>query len=208
MELRVPLCRLARAGDKRVRPATQASIAVSGNGTEWVVVGASPDLRQQIQQTPRLWPRAGLRDSPIAGVVLIGGDVDALAGLLVLRERQPFTVYAPRAIAGPAPGEPHLRCARSCDGAARGVGAAGADRLRRWAYADVAADAGKGSALPRGTGRDRAGTGAELCRTAGGERPPRDRRTGMRRDHAPACVSSFAGPMRCSSTARCSPTTR
>ena len=38
----------------------------------------------------------GLRDSPIAGVVLIGGDVDALAGLLVLRERQPFTVYAPR----------------------------------------------------------------------------------------------------------------
>jgi pyrroloquinoline quinone biosynthesis protein B len=79
-----------------VRPATQASVAVSGNGTEWIVVGASPDLRQQLVQTPALWPRAGLRDSPIAGVVLIGGDVDALAGLLVLRERQPFTVYAPR----------------------------------------------------------------------------------------------------------------
>ena len=60
------------------------------------MVGASPDLRQQLVQTPALWPRAGLRDSPIAGVVLIGGDVDALAGLLVLRERQPFTVYAPR----------------------------------------------------------------------------------------------------------------
>src|ERR1700733_16094049 len=90
------LCRLARAGDPRVRPATQASVAVSGNGTEWIVVGASPDLRQQLVQTPALWPRAGLRDSPIAGVVLIGGDVDALAGLLVLRERQPFTVYAPR----------------------------------------------------------------------------------------------------------------
>ena len=29
-------------------------------------------------------------------MVLIGGDVDALAGLLVLRERQAFTVYAPR----------------------------------------------------------------------------------------------------------------
>ncbi len=36
------------------------------------------------------------RDSPIAGVVLIGGDVDAIAGLLVLRERQNLTVYAPR----------------------------------------------------------------------------------------------------------------
>jgi pyrroloquinoline quinone biosynthesis protein B len=87
---------LARARDPGVRPATQASIAVSANEAEWIVVGASPDLRQQILQTPSLWPRAGSRDSPIAGVVLIGGDVDALAGLLVLRERQAFTVYAPR----------------------------------------------------------------------------------------------------------------
>jgi pyrroloquinoline quinone biosynthesis protein B len=91
-------CRLARAGDPRVRPATQASIAVSGNSTDWIVVGASPDLRQQILQTPRLWPTAGLRHSPITAVVLIGGDVDALAGLLTLRERQPFTVYAPPAL--------------------------------------------------------------------------------------------------------------
>src|SRR5207237_979728 len=85
-----------RAGDPRARPATQASVAVSGNETEWIIVGASPDLRQQIMQTPCLWPRAGGRDSPIAGVVLIGGDVDAIAGLLVLRERQTFVVYAPR----------------------------------------------------------------------------------------------------------------
>ena len=94
------LCALVRAGDPRVRPATQISIAVSGNQTDWVIVGASPDLRQQIMQTPKLWPRAGLRDSPIAGVVLLGGDVDALAGLLVLRERQPFTVYAPGPLLG------------------------------------------------------------------------------------------------------------
>ncbi|HXA26552.1 MAG TPA: pyrroloquinoline quinone biosynthesis protein PqqB [Acetobacteraceae bacterium] len=89
-------CALVRAGDLRARPSTQASVAVSGNGAEWVVVGASPDLRQQILQTPRLWPRTPGRDSPIAGVVLIGGDVDAIAGLLVLRERQKLTVYAPR----------------------------------------------------------------------------------------------------------------
>jgi pyrroloquinoline quinone biosynthesis protein B len=92
------LCRLVRNGDKRVRPATQASVAVSGNGKDWLIVGASPDLRQQLVQTPRLWPRTGARDSPIAGVVLIGGDVDAIAGLLVLRERQPLTVYAPGAL--------------------------------------------------------------------------------------------------------------
>jgi pyrroloquinoline quinone biosynthesis protein B len=89
-------CALVRAGDPRTRPATQASVAISGNGSEWFVVGASPDLRQQIQQTPALWPRVAGRDSPISGVVLIGGDVDAIAGLLVLRERQNLTVYAPR----------------------------------------------------------------------------------------------------------------
>ena len=91
-------CTLVRSGDPRVRPATQASVAVSGNGSDWIVVGASPDLRQQILQTPRLWPRTPGRDSPIVGVVLIGGDVDAIAGLLVLRERQPLTIYAPPAL--------------------------------------------------------------------------------------------------------------
>jgi pyrroloquinoline quinone biosynthesis protein B len=92
------LCRLARAGDPRARPATQASVAVTGNGTDWVIVGASPDLRQQVLQTPSLWPRTGLRDSPICGVVLLGGDVDAIAGLLALRERQRFTLCAPPAV--------------------------------------------------------------------------------------------------------------
>jgi pyrroloquinoline quinone biosynthesis protein B len=92
------LCCLARAGDLRARPATQASVAISGDDENWVVVGASPDLRQQILQTPRLWPRAGIRHSPIAGVILLGGDVDALAGLLTLRERQPFTVYGAPAL--------------------------------------------------------------------------------------------------------------
>jgi pyrroloquinoline quinone biosynthesis protein B len=49
----------------------------------------------QIEATPALHPREGLRSSPISGVVLTGGDVDALAGLLHLRERHRFTVYAP-----------------------------------------------------------------------------------------------------------------
>ena len=39
--------------------------------------------------------RAGLRSSPVTGVVLTGGDVDAIAGLLSLRERHCFTVYGP-----------------------------------------------------------------------------------------------------------------
>ena len=49
----------------------------------------------QIEAAQALHPREGLRSSPISGVVLTGGDVDALAGLLHLRERHRFTVYAP-----------------------------------------------------------------------------------------------------------------
>jgi pyrroloquinoline quinone biosynthesis protein B len=56
-------------------------------------LNASPDLRQQIEASPCLHPRSGLRSSPIAGVVLTGGDVDAIAGLLTLRERHAFTIY-------------------------------------------------------------------------------------------------------------------
>ena len=59
-----------------------------------MVLNASPDIRQQIEQTPVLQPQVGVRSSPIAAVVLTGGDVDAIAGLLTLRERQPFSVLA------------------------------------------------------------------------------------------------------------------
>lgn len=91
-------CRRARRGDPAARSRTQASVAVSHDGERWFLLNAAPDLRQQINETPALHPRAGLRDSPIAGVVLTGGDVDAIAGLLTLRERQPFTVHATQRI--------------------------------------------------------------------------------------------------------------
>ncbi len=91
-------CRRARAGDPAARPATQASIALSADGEHWYVVNAAPDLREQINRQPRLHPKHGLRSSPIAGVILTNGDVDAVAGLLHLRERTPFGVYGHRRI--------------------------------------------------------------------------------------------------------------
>ncbi|MFO1073229.1 MAG: pyrroloquinoline quinone biosynthesis protein PqqB [Geminicoccaceae bacterium] len=93
-------CRRARAGDPAAGPATQASIAVSADGQRWLLINASPDLRQQIEATPALHPREGLRSSPIAAVVLTNGDVDAVAGLLHLREGTPFTLYAHRRVLG------------------------------------------------------------------------------------------------------------
>ena len=87
-------CRRARNGDPAAKPATQASIAVSADGRRWVLVNAAPDLRQQIEATPPLHPQAALRSSPIAAIVLTNADVDAVAGLLHLREGTPFALYA------------------------------------------------------------------------------------------------------------------
>jgi pyrroloquinoline quinone biosynthesis protein B len=75
-------------------------VAVSGDGQQWFLLNAPPDLREQIGAMPALYPRTGLRSSPIAGVALSGGDVDAIAGLLTLRERHPFTIYATGRIQG------------------------------------------------------------------------------------------------------------
>lgn len=87
---------MAWDGDERVIPRTQSSIAVSADGKSWVIVNASPDIRQQIRATRELQPArsGGLRNSPVAAVVLTNGDIDHVAGLLSLRERQPFSVYA------------------------------------------------------------------------------------------------------------------
>src|SRR6202162_3092604 len=87
------VCRLAWDGDPRVKPRTQASLAVTtGSLQSFVLINASPDLRTQILATPSLQPY-GLRLSPIAAVVLTGAEVDQTAGLLTLRERGPFVLY-------------------------------------------------------------------------------------------------------------------
>ena len=91
---RCPICSLARAEPGRVRPRTQSSIAVSADGQDWLLVNASPDIRQQFNETPAMHPREGLRHSPIKAVLLTNGDVDHVAGLLTLREGQPYTLYA------------------------------------------------------------------------------------------------------------------
>lgn len=87
--------RRARAGDGAVKARLQSSIAVSA-GKGWVLFNASPDIREQMAQTPELQPSADapLRSTPIKAVVLTNADVDHLAGLLSLRERQPFHLYA------------------------------------------------------------------------------------------------------------------
>jgi pyrroloquinoline quinone biosynthesis protein B len=85
---------LAWAGDPRVRPRTQSSLAVTADGENWLLINASPDLPQQLRQTKPLHPRGGTRGSPIKAVLLTGAEIDQVAGLLTLREREPFLLCA------------------------------------------------------------------------------------------------------------------
>src|SRR5690625_27764 len=85
-------CQAARSRQELVN--TQTSIGVTVDGKDWFLINASPDIRQQINATPQLHPASGqVRHSPIAGVILTNGEVDAVAGLLSLREGSPFTIY-------------------------------------------------------------------------------------------------------------------
>jgi pyrroloquinoline quinone biosynthesis protein B len=87
-------CRAVRAGTFHGKPRSQTQVAITQDGYSWFLLGASPDLRAQIEATPQLWPREGLRQSPIAGIVLANADLDHVLGLLLLRELQPLSVHA------------------------------------------------------------------------------------------------------------------
>ena len=90
-----PISRGVREGRVASPCRTQTSIAVSLDGERWLLLNASPDLRQQVTEQRRLWPRPGqLRNSPVHAVLLTGGEVDNVAGLLTMRERQPFSLWA------------------------------------------------------------------------------------------------------------------
>ena len=84
-------CDAARAG--RLAAMTQSAVAVSADGESWAIINASPDIRAQLAATAALHP-SGLRDTPLRSVLLTNGDIDHVAGLLTLRESQPFDLFA------------------------------------------------------------------------------------------------------------------
>jgi pyrroloquinoline quinone biosynthesis protein B len=93
-----PNCRDVRAGTFHGKARSQTQVAISSDSNNWFLLGASPDLRAQIEATCELHPRNGIRQSPIAGAVLANADVDHVLGLLLLRELQPLRVHATKSI--------------------------------------------------------------------------------------------------------------
>ena len=86
-------CAGVRANAVRATARTQSSIAVSSEAGPWILFNASPDIRQQLEEFPEMQPRRGVRDTGIAGIVLIDAHIDHTTGLLILREGAPLSVY-------------------------------------------------------------------------------------------------------------------
>jgi pyrroloquinoline quinone biosynthesis protein B len=88
-------CSGVRRGTRRAQPRTQSSLAVCGDDpAAWALVNASPDIHAQLAATPALQPARGTRDTAIAAVVLVDGQIDHTTGLYMLRESaRPLPVW-------------------------------------------------------------------------------------------------------------------
>ena len=94
-----PNCAGVRKGSINAKPRTQSSIAVSANGTDWVLINASPDILQQIRSNPALQPARAIRDSGIAAVMVMDAQIDHITGLLMLREgRKKMNLYCTESV--------------------------------------------------------------------------------------------------------------
>ena len=84
-----------RAGTLHGFPRTQSSIAVCGrDGASWALINASPDILAQLKANPDLQPGRAPRDTAIAGIVLVDGQIDHTTGLFMLREStRPLPVW-------------------------------------------------------------------------------------------------------------------
>ena len=93
-----PNCWRVRRGELKGQARTQAQIAVSSRRSSWILLNASPDLRQQILNDPEFAPAEGARGTPISAIILTSADSDCVMGLLHLREFQPLRIFATAAV--------------------------------------------------------------------------------------------------------------
>lgn len=88
-----PNCKGYRTGTLKARARTQSSIAVAAEAS-WVLVNASPDVLTQLKSNPDLQPARAVRDTAIAGIILVDGQVDHTTGLYMLRESaRPWAIW-------------------------------------------------------------------------------------------------------------------
>lgn len=87
------MCKGVRDGSIKATARTQSSIAVSGDGENWVLFNTSPDILAQLAAFPALQPARSLRDTAIKAIVFMDSQIDHTTGLLMLREGCPLDIY-------------------------------------------------------------------------------------------------------------------
>ncbi len=92
-------CKGVREGTVKASPRTQSSIAVSANGTDWILFNTSPDIKKQLDDFPALQPARQVRDTAITAIVITDAQIDHVTGMLTLREHnKPWEVYTTKAV--------------------------------------------------------------------------------------------------------------
>jgi pyrroloquinoline quinone biosynthesis protein B len=92
-------CGRLRKGELNGRARTQSSIAVSGDGVDWLLVNASPDIRCQLADFRAAQPGRSVRDTGIRSVLVVDAQIDHTSGLVQLRETpDPLPVYCTSAV--------------------------------------------------------------------------------------------------------------
>ncbi|WP_433336506.1 pyrroloquinoline quinone biosynthesis protein PqqB [Spirillospora sp. CA-294931] len=89
-------CAGARRFPERRR--RHASLAVRAAPGRWYIVNATPDIGEQIEAEPDLWPGPERRATPLAGVILTDAELDHTLGIARLREADAVDVCATPAV--------------------------------------------------------------------------------------------------------------
>ncbi len=90
-------CKGYREGKKSIKRRTQSSIAVSEDGKSWVLFNTSPDILEQIHNSPFLHPTKK-RETKIKAIIFNDAQIDHTTGLLMLREGCPHEVYCTKEV--------------------------------------------------------------------------------------------------------------
>lgn len=93
-----PNCRAVRRGEEGVVARTQSSVAVTADGERWLLVNASPDLRQQVVGHEALGPGDDVRGTGVEAVLVTDAEIDHSLGLLLMRESDRLTVHTTPAV--------------------------------------------------------------------------------------------------------------
>jgi pyrroloquinoline quinone biosynthesis protein B len=90
-------CKGYREGSKTIKRRTQSSITISEDGENWVLFNTSPDILEQIHNSPFLHPKKE-RETKIKAIIFIDAQIDHTTGLLMLREGCPHPVYCTKEV--------------------------------------------------------------------------------------------------------------